>query len=259
MTTVDAIRPAWGLPCLSRVITKAEGGRPAAPVRPAACAPGQDPMSRAADGPNARPPEQLPADGTRVGDSEAMRLHPAARHGDRLDRGAAPAERACMTAFTRRVDEHPCRLAVVQPRWADEVQWPVYRSLLFGEPLTPPLAAMAEAARAHILAPWVGNGLGRMPAARAEDRSRASSLGQGRAPTGRDARRSLAPTAAIPGAGAQSSASKEPAPPVGAFDGCGRGEAISPPYAPPRRAPTPGTPPRVGAVHAGPDTPRSAP
>jgi len=171
MTTIFGIRPAWGLPCVSPFVTKTVytlrlAGLPFE-LRP------QNPTTLAADSPNGKLPYLLDSDGARVADSEAIRAHLAARHGDRLDGDATPAERACMTAFTRLVDEHLYWLAVVQPRWADDAQWPRYRALLFGEPLAPAMAAMADAARAHILAQWVGTGLGRLPSDLADERARA--------------------------------------------------------------------------------------
>lgn len=170
MTIVYGIRPAWGLPCVSPFVTKVVyllrlAGLPFE-LR------AQDPMTLALDSPNGKLPYLVEPDGLRIADSEAIRHPLATVHGADLDADTTAGERAMMTAFTRLVDEHLYWLAVVRPRWTDDTQWPRYRALLFGERSTSAQVAMSDTARAHIIAQWVGTGLGRLPAALADERAR---------------------------------------------------------------------------------------
>lgn len=99
-------------------------------------------------------------DGAVVADSHFIIEHLKQRHGDPLDAGLSPQERAVATAFQRLFEEN-LYWAVVHTRWADEAGWALTRQAFFGA-LPPPLRwLLPPLARRGLLGQMRGQGMGR--------------------------------------------------------------------------------------------------
>lgn len=114
--------------------------------------------------PKGKLPFIIDDDGAVVADSTLIVDHLKRRHGDALDQGLSPAQRAVALAFQRLFEEN-LYWAVVHTRWADDAGWVATRKAFFGM-LPAPLRLFVPAlARRSLLAELRGHGMGRHSAA----------------------------------------------------------------------------------------------
>lgn len=161
MLTIYQYMPGWTVPCISPYVTKviyymrmADIGFVAKP---------QNLAELDRDTPHGKLPLIVDTDGTRVADSSAIIEYLKAKHGDSLDAGTSPTERAEMHAFSRMIDEHTYWVAVIQPRWRETANWETYLRIIAGtDDIPAPLRAFADDFRHRILTEFMQGGWGRM-------------------------------------------------------------------------------------------------
>jgi glutathione S-transferase len=71
-------------------------------------------------------------EGQKIGDSNLVIEYLQKKYGDRTDAHLSPADRAVSLAMRRMIDEN-LYWALVYGRWVDEKNWPITRSVYFGE------------------------------------------------------------------------------------------------------------------------------
>lgn len=99
-------------------------------------------------------------DGHVVADSTFILEYLKKKHGDTLDAGLTPAQRATAHAFTKMLDEN-LYWCGVHARWMDPAVWPIIREKFFGA-MPPPLRWIVPSiARSGVRRSLHGQGIGR--------------------------------------------------------------------------------------------------
>ncbi len=164
MITLYGYAPGWTVQCISPYVTKVANYLELA---------GLDYQLKPGDVFNLKsttPYGKLPVieiDGQTVADSTEIIKFLESRSPRPLDGTASKAEKACMLAWNRLLDEHFYWAAVIQPRWREQANWERYIPIIVGgASVDGPTRDLLEEFRRMILAQFDGQGMGRLPSER---------------------------------------------------------------------------------------------
>jgi glutathione S-transferase len=109
------------------------------------------------------PKQKMPyieADGQKIGDSNLVIEYLQQKYGDRTDAHLSAVDRAISLAMRRLIDEN-LYWSLVYSRWVDEKNWPITRSVYFGD--LPPVVkqVLPELLRKGTIKSLTGHGMGK--------------------------------------------------------------------------------------------------
>jgi glutathione S-transferase len=99
-------------------------------------------------------------EGQKIGDSNLVIEYLQKKYGDRTEAHLSPADRAVSLAMRRMIDEN-LYWALVYSRWVDDKNWPITRSVYFGE--LPPVVKqiLPGILRKGTIKSMIGHGMGK--------------------------------------------------------------------------------------------------